>query len=287
MEDLLRPIYQERASLDDTLAILIIERNKPLSPLTDNFDTVLIIITKTGRPWYVKHYAINKQKIALHVINEDQLKTWLNSGGNKRLVQWLLNGKIIFDRNEYLHKLKETLNEFPVKERKKKIGIEFAKLIRRFMEGKALYQSNHYLDAYNEMMHALHHLARLAVIEQGFHPEVTLWDQVKKIDREVYKLYEQLLFGEESIEKRIELLLLASEFLISKKTVIGAQHVLSILNNNQQVWSISDLMAHKDMEDYTVDLSALIEHLVDKKLIAVVNEKTKGKGVFHRLYRLV
>lgn len=286
MEELLRPIYQERASQEETLAILIIEKNKPVSPLTDNFDTLLIIITKTGSPWYVKHYAIKNQKVALQVINEDQLNAWLVSGGNKRLVQWLLHGRVIFDRNEYLHQLKETLHEFPTHERKKKMGIEFAKLIRRFMEGKELYQSQHYLDAFNEMMHALHHLARLAVIEQGFHPEVTVWEQVKKIDREVYKLYEQLIFGEESIEKRIELLLLASEFSISKKTLTGAQHILGIMKNKNQVWSISELMDHKEMRDYAVDLSSMLEHLVDKKLIAVVNEQTKGKGVFHRLYRL-
>lgn len=286
MEDLLRPIYQERASQEDTLAVLLIEKNKPVSPLTDNFDTLLIVLAKKGEPWFVKNYVINNQKVALHVINEEQLKIWLINGGNKRLVQWLLNGKVIFDRNEYLHALRENLNEFPNEDRKKKMGIEFAKLIRRFMEGKELSHSHHYLDAFNEMMHALHHLARLTVIEQGFHPEVTVWDQVKKMDREVYKLYEQLLFGEESIEKRIELLLLASEFAISKKTPVASEHFLSVMKTKNQAWSISELMNEKDMQEYTVDLSTLLEHLVDKKLLVAVNEQTKSKDVYHRLYKI-
>ncbi|KMR35055.1 hypothetical protein EY05_14905, partial [Staphylococcus aureus] len=71
-----------------------------------------------------------------------------------------------------------------------------------------------YLDAYNHVVHALHHLARLAIIENGFHPEITVWNQVKQIEPEIFKLYEELLTSEESIEKRLELLFLASDFLI-------------------------------------------------------------------------
>lgn len=38
MENLLRPIYQERASHPDTLAVIIVERRHKVSSETDNFD---------------------------------------------------------------------------------------------------------------------------------------------------------------------------------------------------------------------------------------------------------
>lgn len=41
MEDVLRPIYQERASNKDTLGILLIEKKKSESPVTDNLDAIL------------------------------------------------------------------------------------------------------------------------------------------------------------------------------------------------------------------------------------------------------
>ncbi|MEH7479251.1 nucleotidyltransferase-like protein, partial [Bacillus altitudinis] len=46
MENLLRPIYQERASHPDTLAVIIVERRHKVSSETDNFDAALLVIVK-------------------------------------------------------------------------------------------------------------------------------------------------------------------------------------------------------------------------------------------------
>ena len=86
------------------------------------------------------------------------------------------------------------------------MGLEFAKLIRSYVDGKALFENKQFLDAYNHVVHSLHHLARLAVIENGLHPELTVWHQVKQIEPEIYKLYEELVNSEETIEKRLELI---------------------------------------------------------------------------------
>ena len=86
------------------------------------------------------------------------------------------------------------------------------------MDGKAFFENQHYLDAYNHIVHSLHHLARLAVIENGFHPEITVWNRVtKKLEPEIFKPYDELVNSQETLEKRLELLFLASEFLDSCK----------------------------------------------------------------------
>ena len=82
------------------------------------------------------------------------------------------------------------------------------------------------MDAYHHVVKSLHHLARLAVIENGLFPEVTVWSQVKKIDPAIYKLYEELIMSEEPLEKRLELLFLASEFFIHNRTADGARHIM-------------------------------------------------------------
>lgn len=46
MEDLIRPIYQERASHRNTLGILMIEKKFNNSAITDTFDVVLLVIAK-------------------------------------------------------------------------------------------------------------------------------------------------------------------------------------------------------------------------------------------------
>ncbi|TLS35685.1 nucleotidyltransferase-like protein [Pseudalkalibacillus caeni] len=286
MENLLRPIYQERASHKDTLGILVIEKTQPLSPLTDNFDVVLLVITKNNETyWFVKHYEFEGKKAALHIVSEEKLQDWLMSGSNRRIISWIVNGKVIFDRNEYVANLKETIRYFPEEERKKKIGIEYAKLIRRFTDGRVLYNSKQFLDAYNFILHALHHMARLSVIEHGFHPEITVWSQVKHIEPEIFKLYNELLNSEEPLEKRLELLLIANDFSLSSKSKLGGAHLRQVMTK-KETWSYQELLEEPELKDYGVDLGALLEHLIDKGLINIEIKETKGEGIFSRLYKV-
>ena len=154
---------------------------------------LIVIVKEAEQPLFIKHYTFNDKKAALHVIAEEQIKEWLLLGTNRKIFEWLDNSFILFDRNEYVVNLKKELNEFPFYGRKLKMGIEFAKLIRRYMDGKALFEGHQFLDAYNHVVHSLHHLARLAVIENGLHPELTVWHQVKQIEPEIFKLYEELV----------------------------------------------------------------------------------------------
>ncbi len=286
MEDLLRPIYQERASNPGTLGILLIEKKHEYSASTDNFDVILFVIAEElEMPWYVKHYEFQDKKAALHLVEEQQVKEWLLEGSHRRVVDWVLNGQVLFERNEYIAKERERLREFPPADRKYRMGIEFGKLIRRFTEGKELYESQHYLDAYNNIVRALHHLARLSVIENGFHPEVTVWNQVKRIEPEIYKLYQELVESDESLQKKIELLLLASEYSIHSRTRTGAAHMLDVISSKEGLWSFGDLMNEEELKNYSVDLGALLEHLIDKGLVEDVEVETKGKGIFHRMYK--
>lgn len=288
MEHILRPIYQERASQANTLGVLMLEKNQnqKSSPITDTFDAILLIVVEEAeQPVYIKHYIYNEKKAALHVVSESQIKEWLLFGSNRKIVEWLFNGKILFDRNEYLFNLKKELNEFPFDGRKIKMGLEFAKLIRRYVDGKAFFENEQYLDAYNHIVHSLHHLARLAVIENGFHPEVTVWHQVKQIEPEIYKLYEELIYSEETLEQRLELLFLATEFLIYSRTQIGSAHILEVMVQ-KETWSFNDIMEHSELALYAVDLGVLLEYLIEKHIVEVVKFKTKGPELYHRHYKV-
>ena len=289
MEDILRPVYQERASSPETKGVLLIEKNSPESPVTDTFDYILLIITgnKDKQPVYIKHYGYEDKKAALHIVTEEKLNEWRLLGTNKKIIDWIYNGKILFDRNDYLASLKRELTEFPFYGRKIKKGIEFAKLIRSYMDGKELFDQGNYLDAYNQIIDALHYLARLEIIEKGFHPEVTVWNQVKQIGPDIYKLYEELVFSEENLNQRLELLFLVSDFLIHTRTESGSGHILEIIaERDQQYWSFDELYSHHELRYYGEDLRILIEYLIDRGCIDVVLEKTKGAKLFHRYYKI-
>jgi hypothetical protein len=284
MENILRPIYQERASHANTLAIIMIEKRNQTSPLTDNLDVaLLVVVNHSEESHFVKHYEYENEKASLTVMTSDELNESILLGTNRRMVDWVLNGKVLFDRNEYIVQLIDRLRTFPFSERKLKIGIEYGKLIRRYLEGKVFFESKQLLDAYNHIVHALHHLARLEVIDRGYYPEVTVWNQVKQIEPQIYKLYKELVESDESLEKRLELLFLASDFLIHSKTEVGASHILTIMSG-KELWFYNELHHHPELKYYSVDLSIILEFLVEKKLISIKRIETKGKAVFHRAY---
>ncbi|MGO4889845.1 nucleotidyltransferase-like protein [Anaerobacillus sp. MEB173] len=286
MESILRELYQERASDPHTLGVLLVEKKSSHHMITDGFDAILLlIVNEVEESWFVKHYEYASLTIALHVIDEELLNRWLITGENRLVIDWAVNGKIIFDRNEFVLNLKKRLDEFPIEDRKQKITVEFAKLIRRYSEAKELFHSGDHLDAFNNVMHALHHLARLGVIEKGYYPEVTVWKQVKQIDPEIFKLYNELVTGDEAMDKRLELLLLASEFSIASKTKVGCISLLELMNSKDEAWTYKELMQVFDLKNASVNLSILIEHLIRKGFVDAVKIESKSKGIFHRLYK--
>ncbi|MEG0260279.1 MAG: nucleotidyltransferase-like protein [Lysinibacillus sp.] len=286
MEQALRPIYQERASQPNTLGIILRGKREEQSNVTDTFDTILLIIVKEAEiPIFTKHYLFEGNKVAVHTVTEQLLRKWLLIGSNKKIVDWIIFGKILFDRNEFLFKLKNELQEFPFGGRKIKTGIQFSKLIRRYLEGKEFFDKGSYLDAYNHVVDSLHHLGRLSIIDNGLYPEVTVWSQVKKIEPAIYKLYEELVMSNEPIKKRLELLFLASEFLIHSRTHDGAQHILEVMCE-KDMWTIQELHDHQELMNYSVDLEVFVEYLVDREYIFIEPVVSKSEMVFHRHYKV-
>ena len=284
MEQVLRSIYQERASDPKTLGVLLVEKREEGDPITDTFDAILLIITADETtPIYTKHYGSSSGSAAMHVISESQLRKWLLVGSKRKVVDWLFYGTIYFDRNEYVQNLKRELKEFPYFGRKIKMGLELSRLVRAYIEGKNFYEQKNYLDAYNHVVNSLHHLARLAVIEKGLFPEITVWAQVKKIDPAIYKLYEELIISNEPLEKRLELLFLASEFFIYNRTAEGAQHILEIMEA-REYWEIQELHEHEELKLYSVELEVFIEFLIGKGFIKVVQKSSKNTLITHREY---
>lgn len=286
MDHVLRPIYQERASNPETLGIILVDKKKDETNVTDTFDKVLlIIVSEAEKTMMTKHYTFDQQKAVMHTITEKQLRKWLFIGSHRRLVDWLFHGKVIFDRNEFLHTLKMELQAFPFDGRKIKTGVQFAMLIRRYIEGKELFEQKNYLDAYHHVVASLHHLARLSVIDSGLYPEVTVWAQVKRLEPAIYKLYEELVLSEEPIDKRLELLFLASEFMIHSRTADGAQHILSVMEQ-QATWTIQQLHEQEELSIYSKDLEVFIEYLVEKEYIEVEPVVSKNDMIFHRYYKV-
>ena len=284
MDFRLRPIYQERASDSNTLCVIFVEKIDVVSPITDNFDSVLFIITKEGDvPVFTKHYMFDdEKKAAMHIITEKQLQKWIVAGYNKKIVEWLLNGKVLFDRNEYIETVKKSLQQNSFEWKETKLGVEYSKLLRKYQECKVCYRDRNYYDAYNHMVATLHYLARMIVIQDNRYPEVMVWNQLK-YDTTIYELYKNFVTSDLAIEQRIKGLFNYVEQFIETHQEQSAKHIVKIMEREDH-WSIQQLHEDEDLKIYSVNLEFFIEFLVQKGYINIERVETKSNGVYHRYY---
>ncbi|TRM11652.1 hypothetical protein FH966_08045 [Lentibacillus cibarius] len=286
MKELFKPIYQEQINDANTLGIILIEKTKPDSSITDNFDVIMLVIVKASNTdHHEKHYEFNNKTAAMLTLTENSLNKWIDTNGNRKSVEWIFAGKVVFDRDGYISKLKDQLRRFPHEKRDLRKAMEFGELLKSYSEARDLYMSEQYKDAFSRMVRTLHYLARLALVEKGYHPEVTLWNQVKKIDPEIYKLYDELIESDEPIAKRVQLMMLAADFVISRRAKVSAKHLLEIMEE-KSTWSYEELKNHSKIASYVFGLTAILHYLTEKGILAVETEETKVGGVYLRRYHV-
>jgi hypothetical protein len=128
----------------------------------------------------------------------------------------------------------------------------------------------HYLDAYSNILEALHHWARIVIIEEDNHPELTVWRQVRSINPGVYKLYEELTLSSETIRQRVELVILACDFSVMSKMKNCCKLLLRILEGRKTPWRIDEIQSHIDLQHLCINVSLLLNKLVNKSLVREV-----------------
>ncbi|WP_396129784.1 nucleotidyltransferase-like protein [Exiguobacterium mexicanum] len=280
MEYATRTIYSEYAALKTTLGIIEVKKKRPRNPLTDQSDRLLIVIEAKEEPfWTVKHYQIGQKKIILHLVSDSMMDWWILMNENRRAIHWIEDGMVLFERNTFLLDLRQRLRNFSNDEQRLQLSLAFAKLLRRFEDGRSLFLQEEYQDAFTQIHHALTHLARLSVLEAGIHPEIVLWKQVRTLDLEIYKLHEELVSGQESLEQRIHLVIIGMEHLIQSKVLPGTLLLLQTMQQREEPWPFSELMEHPNLQELKVDLGSIVGFLVRKGYVRSVSRPTKGVGV--------
>lgn len=283
MKALLKELYQDKIDDNNILGIVLIEKDIKHKE-NDQFNLALLIIVEVGTDWSTKHYEVLNQKVEVHFVNKTHLGD-LVINSNDEIVNWLIEGEVIFCRSEFINNVRRDLKDLPNKEKQLKMTIEYSYLIRNYYDAKRLFSLEQYLDSYQHVFQSLIRLARLTLIEKGIHPHESIWTQIQGKDPEIYKLYNELISGEESLEKRIELLLLAMNFAIGSKTESATQHLFSIMKQKKS-WSFDGLLDYKETQEYAKNLKILIDYLVQKGKIDIIKEETEGKQIFVRLYEV-
>jgi hypothetical protein len=254
----------------DIMSVTAIENPNQLPSLTDGFDLLLLIVTRSPeRANHIHHYIKDNRRIQEKWIHPAQLEPWVK-GDNRNLMQWLLKGEIVLDRDTYLEGLRHKVLEFPIELREHKLLLEFSRFLRTYLQSKEYLLDEHLLDAYNNILEALQCWARIVILEEGHHPEITVWRQIRYMNPGVYKLYEELTTSKETVKQRVQLVLLACEFSVMSKMELCCRPLLDILASRELPWSASELQQHPVLKDISGTLPLLLNKLVKKSLIQEV-----------------
>lgn len=250
------------------ISVSAIDNPSLFSAVTDGFDLLLLVVSRDAEHDHQQiHYIRDNQRIQERWITADTLHSLILHGEHRNIIYWILKGEILLDRDMFLETLRHRVLEFPGELREHKLLIEFSKFLRSYQQSKEYILDEHLLDAYNNILEALHHWARIVIIESGSHPEVMVWRQVKMINPGVYKLYEELTLSKETLKQRVQLVLLACEFSVMSKMERCCRALLDLLASREEPWSLQELQRAEKLSDVKSELPLLLNKLVKKSLV--------------------
>jgi hypothetical protein len=159
--------------------------------------------------------------------------------------------------------------------REQKLLSEFSQFVRSYLQAKQDLKDGQVLDAYSNVLSSLHYWAHIALVEEGMHPELTVWEQMRRVNPGIYKLFEELTTSGETLEKRVQLVLLACEFSILNKMESSCALLIRLIESRSESWTPSELLQHPDLSGLSLELSVLLQKLVNRGCIREIAKASR------------
>ncbi|MEK5025957.1 nucleotidyltransferase-like protein [Paenibacillus sp. FSL M7-1046] len=252
------------------------------SALLHDFDMVVLML----------HEDEEKERTITHTIAGDRrtqsvhvglsaLERAVMAGDNNELLTSLIAGDVIWDPKGILGDMRREIMQFQGTLRERVLFMEFARFLHMYVKSKRYLEANCTMDAYNCVLIALYHWARIEVSEAGFFSDPAVWEQVKSLNTPVHKLYEELTVSTETLDQRVELILLACEFALMSKMSDCCGLLLNILGSRKESWSIKELLQHSGLSQLEAELPLVLRKLVSRSLIREITSWADDAGDGH------
>lgn len=248
--------------------------------LFHDFNQIVLVIHQIDYPEpRIDHGMVGETRYKIWNVGYNPLQRSLINGDQPDLLKCLLEGEIIFDTRDQVSQLRQQLLEFaqPLKDQRK--FVEFARFLHLYTNSKRYLDSSMVMDAYQSILEALQHWARIELIESGILPRDEIWEQLKGVNSAVHKLYSELTMSVETLRQRVELVVLACEFFVLSKMAECSVLLLRILASRKEPWSIEELAQHPQLESVESEISIVLRKLVYR---ALVNEVTYWDEDYNR-----
>lgn len=271
MEEIKKRLLERYNGRADIEGIVFMQNTERFPFHKNEYDCyVLVIYSSELIMRKVEHVEIENVRVFIRAVHQSDIEDEAISVSRHHLMDWLLSGEIISDRNGLLIELKQHILKFPDELRNQRKLKEYCGFLETLYQAKRNLAFGNSLDAYSQVLLAIHHWARIVLIEEGLHPELTVWKQMRKVHPGIYKLYEEIIASPETIEQRIELVMLACEFSTVDKMKSCCIHLLNTMKEKKEAWSISELQSHVKLKHLVDDMSLVVQKLVQGHILKEV-----------------
>ncbi|WP_051237120.1 hypothetical protein [Paenibacillus pinihumi] len=187
-------------------------------------------------------------------------------------------------------KMVQQLGGAPVQQQDHRLLFEFMGFVRSYLQARDDLQNDNLLDAHSSALAALHHWARIELIEKQVQPETSVWRQIRRYHPGIHKLYEELTGNEESLEQRLKLVLLGCEFSLMDKMKSCSSLIFQVLKSREEPWSLKELQHHASLSWLEADLALLVNKLLARgyvREVAVIGPDGSFSNLEMKLYSVL
>lgn len=276
--------YRESFGKEEGLAGLMLVSD-PYASLAGEADRLVLVVRDEVLP--LEETELWQQgvlRVRVRRVTPDVLEQWAVSG-DRDGVRWLMHGEVLSDPRGLLASLRGKLRTWPILLREQKLLSEFSRFVHAYKCAKRDLQHGQILDAYSHVLTALHHWAHVALVEQGMLPELSVWEQMRSVNPGIYKLFEELTTSPETLEQRVQLIVLACEFSMQTKMQTSCSLLLHLLGSREEPWTVAELQQDVRLIGLPLNLPLLLQKLMQRGLVKEVATNRSGRGMLKQELR--
>ncbi|MEK0317073.1 nucleotidyltransferase-like protein [Cohnella sp. 56] len=269
---------------DEHLIALLLVKNQEGSPtLIDGVDRLILALydeqSIEGKA-LEEHWQWSDMTILVRRSTPARLDAWMTEDDHgQALLQWMTLGEALLDRDGYLASTRSRLERWPALIRERRLLREYSRFLRTYLLAKRHLKDHLVMDAFTNILAALNHWAHIAIIEEIQQPQSNVWEQMRRVNPGIFKLYDELTSSRETMEQRVSLVILAVEFAVLTKMKSSATLLLRILQSRSEPWSLSELQQHPDLAGLQIELSALLRKLAHRGYATEVKKPIRKTGL--------
>ncbi|MFC6335130.1 nucleotidyltransferase-like protein [Paenibacillus septentrionalis] len=271
MEDIKKQILERYEASSEVQGLVLMHNTERFPFHTNAYVYYVLVVSSHERiARKVEHLEIEQERVFIRTVHTSDIENPSIGVSRYHLMDWLISGEIIADQDGVLQKLKEHILQFPEELRNQRKLKEYAGFLETLFHAKRDLTEGNALDAYSQILASIHHWAHIVLIEEGLHPELTVWKQLRKVHPGIYKLYEELIASPETIDQRVELVMLACEFSVMSKMKDCCTYLLQVMREKEDAWSIAELQHHPKLSYIAEDITLVVQKLVQGQLLKEV-----------------